>query len=240
MGLFHTFQDECDAVYTNENWWPAEYQYYNGDGVLDTAAHKKSSGNCNVVADTCPNNVAGVDPGKDPTDNLMSYAYDSCRQIFTPGQIERMIAMYEHFRYDPNMVVSAPTDPPVAPTDPPVAPTDPPIAPTDPPVAPTDPPVAPTDPPVAPTDPPAAEPACINNKFGRDNGCEKIDHGGNKVCVFEDGSEPRRGEPGDKCVKCVNHREGRKDYGCSRNRPHCTMKDNSHPPLGMAGEKCVP
>ena len=63
FGLFHTFQDECDSVFTTENYWPESYRYYNGDGVVDTPAHLKSSRSCSGTSNTCPDNVPGVDPG---------------------------------------------------------------------------------------------------------------------------------------------------------------------------------
>ena len=74
-----------------------------------TAAHKKSSRSCSSVANTCPDNIVGVDPGNDPTDNFMSYASDSCQHVFSDGQVERMVAMYEYFRFDPSAVSPEPT-----------------------------------------------------------------------------------------------------------------------------------
>jgi hypothetical protein len=56
-------QDECDATWTTNNGWPAEYAYFNGDGVADTPAHLMSSRDCSAVHNTCPDNVDGVDPG---------------------------------------------------------------------------------------------------------------------------------------------------------------------------------
>jgi len=35
----------------------------------------------------------------DPLDNIMSYAADDCAVNFTPGQVERMVAMYEYYRH---------------------------------------------------------------------------------------------------------------------------------------------
>jgi predicted Zn-dependent protease len=103
LGLYHTFQDECDSTYSkNDAWNNTQFSYYNGDGVSDTAAHTKGSKNCIRRWNTCPDDVEGVDPGNDPLDNLMSYAPERCQHNFTPGQQERMVAMYEHYRYDPD------------------------------------------------------------------------------------------------------------------------------------------
>jgi predicted Zn-dependent protease len=102
LGLYHTFQDECDSTYSNNGSWNSEFSYYNGDGVTDTPAHTKGSRDCSRRQNTCPNDVEGVDPGEDPLDNLMSYAADRCQHNFSPGQKERMVAMYEFYRYDPD------------------------------------------------------------------------------------------------------------------------------------------
>lgn len=154
----------------------------------------------------------------DPTDNFMSYAYDNCRNRFTDGQFERMLAMFELYRYDPNVVVSGP--PPVAPP-----PTPSPVA------EPTRSPVA------APTR--TVEPKCFNTARKRDSGC---DTGRNKVCVKADDTEPASGEPGTKCVRCVNSHTGNKrDSGCGGIRPLCAYSTTPGdvPPLGKPGTRCV-
>ena len=85
-----------------------------GDSVADTPAHEKATSRTPGVAscwrdvdpplNTCPDNETSIDPGLDPIDNYMNYLYfksgdwGHCYEEyarFTPGQIERMTALYE-------------------------------------------------------------------------------------------------------------------------------------------------
>jgi hypothetical protein len=71
VGLLHTFHGSTC--------------FGKGDEVDDTAPAKKQTFGCmpyDTVIDTCPD-----DDLPDPNDNHMSYAHDSCRTKFTPGQV---------------------------------------------------------------------------------------------------------------------------------------------------------
>ena len=78
LGLFHTFQGGCAAVYN--------------DFVADTPAERKPAFGCPVGLDTCPG--AGVDP----VENFMDYTEDSCIYQFTQGQSARMEALSLQYR----------------------------------------------------------------------------------------------------------------------------------------------
>ncbi|WP_457110066.1 zinc metalloprotease [Marmoricola sp. URHA0025 HA25] len=93
MGLLHTFEGGCN----------------DGDGVGDTPAEATPSYQCVEGRNTCPvvldpvtNTLVPVDDGPtnvDPIHNFMDYSYDFCMNHFTPGQRERMIALFMAFRY---------------------------------------------------------------------------------------------------------------------------------------------
>jgi hypothetical protein len=75
--LEHTFAHGCAA---------------NGDWVADTAPEAMPQFNCPEGADTCPA------PGLDPIHNFMDYTQDSCMDLFTPGQADRMSDAWLQFR----------------------------------------------------------------------------------------------------------------------------------------------
>ena len=66
---FHTFEGGCSA---------------GNDRVDDTAAEAQPSLTCEVGRDTCDAD------GLDPVRNFMNYSFDSCMNMFTPGQVSRM------------------------------------------------------------------------------------------------------------------------------------------------------
>jgi hypothetical protein len=69
LGLFHTFEGGCSQF---------------NDGVEDTPAEDEPSEGCEVGRDTCDA------PGLDPVHNFMDYSFDTCMNMFTPGQVSRM------------------------------------------------------------------------------------------------------------------------------------------------------
>ncbi len=64
-----------------------------GDEVDDTPAQRSSTSGCPIRRDSCP-----LQSGSDPINNYMDYSYDSCMTKFTPGQSERMVAMWNEYR----------------------------------------------------------------------------------------------------------------------------------------------
>jgi hypothetical protein len=75
--LHHTFNNGCSA---------------SGDFVADTPKEAQPQFNCPEGADTC------AAPGKDPIHNFMDYTQDSCMDMFTRGQAERMSDAWVAFR----------------------------------------------------------------------------------------------------------------------------------------------
>ena len=75
--LEHTFKRGCSA---------------SGDFVADTPREALPQFDCPIGADTC------TAPGLDPIHNFMDYTQDSCMNMFTPGQVERMNDAWIDFR----------------------------------------------------------------------------------------------------------------------------------------------
>jgi hypothetical protein len=92
LGLFHTFQNGCDAP---------------GDEIADTPAEGQPSFQCQKTRDTCPTALpAGwvqgdplPAPEADPVTNFMDYSYDTCMNHFTPDQRTRMVTAFMRYRY---------------------------------------------------------------------------------------------------------------------------------------------
>jgi Pregnancy-associated plasma protein-A len=97
LGLHHTF--EADAGY---------FQLVNGflkliglrndcdgdgDKVKDTPAQRGPTYGCPKTRDSCPSKA-----GLDPIHNYMDYTDDRCKTEFTPGQGDRMKAMWNEYR----------------------------------------------------------------------------------------------------------------------------------------------
>ncbi|MBA2893135.1 zinc metalloprotease [Nonomuraea soli] len=82
LGLFHTFENGCEAP---------------GDGVDDTPYEATPTEGCPAAKDTCRA------PGTDPIHNFMDYAHDRCMQEFTAGQGARMHEMWAAYRSSPEM-----------------------------------------------------------------------------------------------------------------------------------------
>lgn len=69
LGLFHTFEGGCSR---------------RNDRVDDTPAEAEPSLSCEIGRDTCEAE------GRDPIRNFMNYSFDTCMDMFTPGQVARM------------------------------------------------------------------------------------------------------------------------------------------------------
>lgn len=93
-GLFHTFNATTQCGYHDPN-IGCEYE---GDYVCDTAPHKMSRGCPGVNGFFCPEIY--YDGALFKSNNYMDYCPEQCRDIFTPGQIDRMHRMLEFQRYE--------------------------------------------------------------------------------------------------------------------------------------------
>ena len=64
-----------------------------GDDVSDTPRQRSGTSGCPIGRDSCP-----LKSGSDPINNYMDYSDDACYTSFTPGQQDRMMAMWEEYR----------------------------------------------------------------------------------------------------------------------------------------------
>jgi Pregnancy-associated plasma protein-A len=78
LGLLHTFEGGCEGP---------------GDLVDDTPAQSEASSACDPAKDTCLEQ-----PGLDPVNNFMDYAVDDCMNMFTSGQVSRMLDNWLAYR----------------------------------------------------------------------------------------------------------------------------------------------
>jgi hypothetical protein len=79
-GLYHTFQDGCEAP---------------GDDIVDTAYEQNAAAGC-------PLRQPSLCPGEarfDPVENYMDYSDDSCMKHFTPMQYQRIKDIVGYYRY---------------------------------------------------------------------------------------------------------------------------------------------
>jgi hypothetical protein len=81
FGLLHTFQGGCE-------------EEGGGDLIADTPPEANPTFGCSTTpVDTCPESQ-----GVDSVHNFMSYSDDACLDVFSPGQIERLVASFDGLR----------------------------------------------------------------------------------------------------------------------------------------------
>ncbi|KAF1929958.1 uncharacterized protein M421DRAFT_59357, partial [Didymella exigua CBS 183.55] len=91
---------ELTAVHEIRHWFGINHTFLSGcvglsDGIVDTPVEdvaNLTSWGC-AARDTCPDQL-----GLDPVRNYMGYTYDACKTEFSPGQVERMRAIFEILR----------------------------------------------------------------------------------------------------------------------------------------------
>ncbi|MBW7868378.1 MAG: T9SS type A sorting domain-containing protein [Brumimicrobium sp.] len=69
------------------------------DGIDDTPNASNQSQGCTKTANTCVDNIDGVDL-PDMLENYMDYSSEDCQNTFTKGQVELMRGVLENQRYD--------------------------------------------------------------------------------------------------------------------------------------------
>ncbi|KAL8721247.1 MAG: hypothetical protein Q9225_002024 [Loekoesia sp. 1 TL-2023] len=79
FGLFHVFQGQACSG--------------SGDSVSDTPLQSTATSGCPSSKDSCPSAS-----GLDSIHNYMDYSDDVCYTQFTPGQMSRMVQMYNLYR----------------------------------------------------------------------------------------------------------------------------------------------
>jgi len=84
FGLLHTFQDGCGS---------ASAPYTTGDRIADTARQQSANFNCPAGATSCSS--------LDPIENYMNYTQDTCMDLFTSEQTNRMRCSIINYR--PNL-----------------------------------------------------------------------------------------------------------------------------------------
>ena len=97
LGLYHTFNTDF-GIFSLINVFLFLFKIRNGcntlgDDVRDTPRQRSSTSGCPIGRDSCP-----FSSGVDPIDNYMDYSDDACYSSFTPGQQDRMMAMWEEYR----------------------------------------------------------------------------------------------------------------------------------------------
>lgn len=97
LGLYHTFDTDL-GFFQIINFFLSLVRIRNGcntigDGVSDTPSQRSATSGCPESRDSCP-----FRPGLDPINNYMDYSDDSCLREFTPGQKDRMVAMWNEYR----------------------------------------------------------------------------------------------------------------------------------------------
>ena len=97
LGLYHTFNTNFGS-FPLLNILLYIFKIRNGcntsgDDISDTPRQRSSTRGCPIGRDSCP-----LSPGLDPISNYMDYSDDSCYSSFTPGQQDRMMAMWEEYR----------------------------------------------------------------------------------------------------------------------------------------------
>jgi len=86
LNLFHTFQDGCGGNCA-----------FSGDDVCDTPPAAGATYNCSSTTNTCSNDASSNSPYPNGTpDQIENYmSYNSCQNMFSEGQKDRMIATLE-------------------------------------------------------------------------------------------------------------------------------------------------